>query len=87
MVYTRKNQGTCSMATKVELTPEGKIQNIQVLGGCDGNLQAVSRLVEGRRAEDVIGQLSGIRCCGKPTSCPDQLARALRQMLEQEKQG
>ncbi|MDY4182448.1 MAG: TIGR03905 family TSCPD domain-containing protein [Pseudoflavonifractor sp.] len=86
MVIHYRPQGVCSRRMIVDVE-DGVIRSVQVLGGCDGNLQAVSRLVEGRRAEDVIGQLSGIRCCGKPTSCPDQLARALRQMLEQEKQG
>lgn len=86
MVIDYRPQGVCSRRMIVDME-DGVIRSVQVLGGCDGNLQAVSRLVEGRRAEDVIGQLSGIRCCGKPTSCPDQLARALRQMLEQEKQG
>ena len=86
MVIDYRPQGVCSLRMIVDME-DGVIRSVQVLGGCDGNLQAVSRLVEGRRAEDVIGQLSGIRCCGKPTSCPDQLARALRQMLEQEKQG
>ena len=86
MVIDYRPQGVCSRRMIVDME-DGVIRSVQVLGGCDGNLQAVSRLVEGRRAEDVTGQLSGIRCCGKPTSCPDQLARALRQMLEQEKQG
>ena len=86
MVIHYRPQGVCSRRMIVDVE-DGVIRSVQVLGGCDGNLQAVSRLVEGRRAEDVIGQLSGIRCCGKPTSCPAQLARALRQMLEQEKQG
>ena len=86
MVIHYRPQGVCSRRMIVDVE-DGVIRSVQVLGGCDGNLQAVSRLVEGRRAEDVIGQLSGIRCCGQPTSCPDQLARALRQMLEQEKQG
>ena len=86
MVIDYRPQGVCSRRMIVDME-DGVIRSVQVLGGCDGNLQAVSRLVEGRRAEDVIGQLSGICCCGKPTSCPDQLARALRQMLEQEKQG
>lgn len=86
MVIDYRPQGVCSRRMIVDVE-DGVIRSVQVLGGCDGNLQAVSRLVEGRRAEDVIGQLSGIRCCGKPTSCPDQLAHALRQVLEQEKQG
>ena len=81
MVYTRKNQGTCSMATKVELTPEGKIQNIQVLGGCDGNLKGICSLVEGMDAHQAIARMKGIHCGAKSTSCPDQLARGLEQIL------
>lgn len=81
MVYTRKNQGTCSMATKVELTPEGKIQNIQVLGGCDGNLKGIAKLLPGMKAEDAIARMEGTTCGRKPTSCPDQIAQALKGAL------
>ena len=82
MVIHYRPQGVCSRRMIVDVE-DGVIRSVQVLGGCDGNLQAVSRLVEGRRAEDVIGQLSGIRCCGKPTSCPDQLAQGLEEILKQ----
>jgi len=84
MVYTRKNQGTCSMATKVELAPEGKIQNIQVLGGCDGNLKGICSLVEGMDAHQAIARMKGIRCGRKATSCPDQIALALEEALAQQ---
>ncbi|MCR5222028.1 MAG: TIGR03905 family TSCPD domain-containing protein, partial [Lachnospiraceae bacterium] len=63
---------------------DGVISNVSFVGGCNGNLQGVSRLVEGQRAEDVIGRLEGIRCGMKPTSCPDQLSKALREALEKE---
>ena len=60
---------------------DGKIHNVQFYGGCDGNTQGVGRLVEGMDAEEVIARLEGIRCGFKPTSCPDQLAKGIRQTL------
>ena len=57
------------------------IQNVSFTGGCNGNLQGISRLVKGQKAEDVIASLEGIRCGFKSTSCPDQLAQALRQAI------
>ena len=56
------------------------IQNVAFLGGCNGNLQGICRLVKGQKIDDVIGKLDGIRCGDKPTSCPDQLCRALEQL-------
>ena len=56
------------------------IQNVAFLGGCDGNLQGICRLVRGQKIDDVIAKLDGISCGGKPTSCPDQLCRALEQL-------
>ena len=58
---------------------EGVIRSIRIQGGCDGNLQGISRLVEGMEVSEAIRRLDGIRCGGKPTSCPDQLAQALKQ--------
>ena len=84
MEYTRKNQGTCSMATRVELTEDGKIQKIQVLGGCDGNLKGICSLVEGMDAHQAIARMKGIRCDRKATSCPDQIALALEEALAQQ---
>ena len=55
------------------------IRSIRIQGGCDGNLQGISRLVEGMEVSEAIRRLDGIRCGGKPTSCPDQLAQALKQ--------
>jgi uncharacterized protein (TIGR03905 family) len=57
---------------------DGKIQKVEVLGGCNGNLQGISRLVVGMDVEEAIRRMEGIRCGGKPTSCPDQLAKALK---------
>mgnify|MGYP003249035200 CR=1 FL=1 len=62
---------------------DGVIQSVQVIGGCDGNLKGISSLLKGMKVEDAIQRMEGIRCGGKPTSCPDQIARALRSALPQ----
>ena len=59
---------------------DGIIRHLDVVGGCSGNLQGISRLVEGMTVEDAIARLDGIRCGAKPTSCPDQLAQALKSL-------
>ena len=79
--YTRKNKGTCSQSTTVTLADDGTIQELNVQGGCNGNLQGISKLVEGMSAEDAISRLKGIKCGFKPTSCPDQLAKAIDEVL------
>ena len=80
MVKKYKTKGTCS--TQIDLEVEnGIIKNVAFTGGCNGNLQGVSKLVEGMKAEDAIAKLKGIRCGYKSTSCPDQLATALEQVL------
>lgn len=84
MVYQFRPQGVCSQMMQIDVE-DGVIRDLQVMGGCDGNLQGIARLVRGMRAEEAEEKLRGIRCGGKPTSCPDQLATALRRMLEQEK--
>ena len=71
-----KTQGTCSSAIDFEVE-NGIIKSVSFTGGCHGNLQGISRLVEGMKVEDAIARLKGIRCGFKNTSCPDQLARAL----------
>ena len=58
---------------------DGKVHNVQFLGGCNGNLKGIGALVEGMRVEEVISRVEGIRCGMKSTSCPDQLARALKE--------
>ena len=79
IVYPTK--GVCSQAIAIEL--EGDIvKGVQFIGGCSGNTQGISQLVRGMKADEVIARLEGISCNGKGTSCPDQLARALRQMLD-----
>ena len=75
-------QGTCSVQIDVQLDGD-TIKNVQFLGGCNGNLQGISRLVTGMNVDEAIGRLEGIRCGYKNTSCPDQLARALRQAKAQ----
>lgn len=80
MVYTYRPKGVCAQMMKIELE-DGVIQEVQVLGGCNGNLQGISALVRGMRAEDAIERMKGIRCGFKKTSCPDQLATALEEAL------
>lgn len=82
MKYTYRPRGTCSQLFEFDIE-DGKIRNLKVTGGCSGNLQGISRLVEGMDTEAVIERLEGIRCGFKPTSCPDQLAKALKELREQ----
>lgn len=81
MKYTYRTQGTCSQAIEFDIE-DGIVKNVQFYGGCNGNTQGVSILVEGMKAEDVIQKLEGIRCGFKGTSCPDQLAKAIRKAME-----
>lgn len=74
--------GTCSKAIELDVDDAtGIINSVQFIGGCAGNTVGISQLVRGMKAEDVISKLEGIRCGMKPTSCPDQLAHALRQVM------
>ncbi len=75
-----QTQGTCSVLIDVTADDNDVIQQVAFLGGCDGNLQGICRLVKGQKIDDVIGKLDGISCGGKPTSCPDQLCRALEML-------
>ena len=77
MTYTYNNKGTCSVRTVVELNDDHTIKSVQVLGGCDGNLRAISKLVEGAPSDRVIEVLAGNTCGMKKTSCADQLTRAI----------
>lgn len=74
-------KGVCSQNIHIELDDEGVVKEIRFLGGCSGNTQGVSALAIGRPAKEVAESLRGIRCGFKDTSCPDQLAAALEQML------
>ena len=75
-----KPKGVCAQAIRLELT-DGVVRNVRFTGGCSGNTQGVCRLAEGMEAKEVISRLKGIRCGMKPTSCPDQLASALEQVM------
>ena len=83
--YTYTPRGVCSRRMTVALE-DGVIRDVRIEGGCSGNLQGISRLVIGMKVEDAIERMQGIRCGGKPSSCPDQLAKALTQALEQARQ-
>ncbi len=74
-------RGVCSQAIEICLEDD-VVKRVQFYGGCNGNTQGISQLVRGMKADEVIARLEGISCNGKGTSCPDQLARALRQMLD-----
>ena len=78
-----KTQGTCSQWISVIADENDVIQEVTFFGGCNGNLQGICRLVKGQKIDDVISLLNGIRCGDKPTSCPDQLCRALEQLKRQ----
>lgn len=78
MVIEYTPKGVCSRRMRIEVE-DGVVKSLKVEGGCHGNLQGISKLVVGMKTEDVISRLEGIRCGMKPTSCPDQLAKALRE--------
>jgi len=80
MKSTFLTKGTCAKSIEIELE-DGIVRSVKFFGGCDGNLQGVSRLVEGMHAAEAVRRLRGIRCGRKTTSCPDQLAQALEQAL------
>ncbi len=81
MTYTYRPKGVCSQQIIIELDDD-VIESVKVLGGCQGNLQGISVLVRGMKAQDAIERLRGIRCGFKTTSCPDQIAKALEEALE-----
>lgn len=81
MQYEYKTKGTCSQLITFDVE-EGKVHNVHFVGGCNGNLKGIGALVEGMNVDDVIERVEGIHCGMKSTSCPDQLAKALRQAKE-----
>lgn len=83
MTIAYKPRGTCSKLMNVKVQ-DGVIQSVHIEGGCNGNTQAVSRLVEGMTAQEAISRMEGIQCGSKGTSCPDQLAKALKIALTEE---
>jgi len=78
---TFKPQGVCAQKIDFDIV-DGRVTNVQFLGGCSGNTQGVARLVEGMEVNEAISRLDGIQCGFKGTSCPDQLAKALKQATE-----
>lgn len=84
MTYRFRPKGVCSQEMRVEVDEQGVIQDLQVLGGCSGNLQGIASLVKGMPAREAIERLKGIRCGFKDTSCPDQFARNLEAALNQQ---
>ena len=80
MKFNYKTKGVCSNSFEIEIE-ENTLKSLVVNGGCHGNLQGISALVEGMKVEDVIDRLEGLRCGFKSTSCPDQLAQALKKAL------
>lgn len=80
-MYQYKTKGTCSQMISFDLE-DNKVKNVQFLGGCNGNLKGISKLVEGMDVNEVIARVEGIKCGMKATSCPDQLAAALKEALK-----
>ena len=80
MQYEYRTKGTCSSTISFDLT-DGILTNVSFTGGCNGNLKAISRLVEGKNAEEIMNILRGNTCGPRSTSCADQLARAIDEAL------
>ena len=80
MQFEYKTKGTCSQRILFEIV-DGKVRNVQFLGGCNGNLKGIGSLVEGMDIDEVIARLEGTTCGTKKTSCPDQLAQALKEAV------
>lgn len=80
--YVHKNKGVCSSAVQFEVE-DGKLKNTVFIGGCNGNTSGICKLVEGMDVQEVINRLKGIQCGPRPTSCPDQLAKALQAYLDE----
>ncbi len=85
MTYTFRPRGVCSQEMRVDVNEQGVIENLEVIGGCSGNLQGIASLVKGMPAEEAIRRLKGIHCGFKPTSCPDQFARNLEKAMAEER--
>ena len=79
MHYEHQNSGTCSRSVIFDIE-DGKVKNVQYIGGCNGNLKGIGALVEGMDVDEAISRLEGIQCGMKATSCPDQLAQALKEV-------
>ena len=81
MKHTYTTMGVCSRQITFEIDDKGKLHNVSFLGGCNGNLKAIGRLVEGKDAKEIACVLKGNQCGPRPTSCADQLARAIEEVL------
>ncbi len=79
-MYTYKTSGVCFRQIDFDIV-DGKVHNVHFTGGCNGNLQGIGHLIEGMEVQEAISRLEGIRCGMKPTSCPDQLSKALKERL------
>lgn len=80
--HTYFTEGTCSAMIEFDIADDGTLHNVSFLGGCNGNLQGIGKLVEGMDVKAVVHRLQGIRCGFKETSCPDQLTRAIREVID-----
>lgn len=80
MVYTYDTKGTCSRQIIIDIE-NGIVNNVKFVGGCSGNTQGIASLVKGMKVEDVIKKCKGIDCAGRGTSCPDQLAKAMEEIM------
>ena len=80
MEHIYRTKGTCSREISFELDGD-KVLNVHFVGGCDGNLKGIAKLLPGMKAEDAIARMEGTTCGRKPTSCPDQIAQALKGAL------
>ena len=83
MKFTYRPQGVCSQLFEFDIE-DGKIKQLQITGGCDGNLKGISKLVKDMPVDEVISKLDGLTCGFKRTSCPDQISKALRQFKEEQ---
>ena len=81
MQYTYKTKGTCSQMITFDVN-DNIVSNVQFFGGCNGNLKGIAKLVEGMNIDEVIARIEGVKCGMKSTSCPDQLAQALKASKE-----
>ncbi len=81
MIVEYTNRGVCSRKTVIDISENGIINDIRIVGGCSGNTQGLMSLLKGMHAKDAIGKMKGIDCNGRGTSCPDQVANALTEAL------
>ena len=84
MRHTYKTRGVCSSAIAFDMDKNGVVTNIKFTGGCNGNLKAISRIVDGWKYTDIVAKTDGNTCGSRPTSCADQLSKALQQAAKEE---